>query len=109
MNREIGETTVEELKRRRDAGEDLILLDVREPDEVATASIPWALTIPMREIPARIDELPRDKPLVVMCHHGGRSERVAQFLAMNGYGNAVNLTGGIDAWSASVDPSVPRY
>ena len=109
MNGEIGEITVEELKRRHDAGEDLILLDVREPDEIATAAIPWATTIPMREVPMRIEEIPRDRPLIVMCHHGGRSERVAHFLAMNGYGNAVNLTGGIDAWSASVDPSVPRY
>jgi rhodanese-related sulfurtransferase len=103
------EITVDELKRRRDAGEDLVLLDVREPDEIATASIPWATTIPMREIPARIGEIARDKPLIVMCHHGGRSERVASFLAANGYDNAVNLAGGIDAWSTSVDPTVPRY
>ena len=103
------EITVDALKRRRDAGEDFVLLDVREPDEIETASIPWAHVISMREIPARIDEIPRDKPLVVMCHHGGRSERVAQFLEANGYENAANLTGGIDAWSASVDPAVPRY
>ncbi len=104
-----GEIAVEELKRRRDAGEDFVLLDVREPDELATASIPWATWIPMREIPARIGELPRGKPIVCMCHHGARSEHVAQFLAANGYENAVNLDGGIDAWSASVDASVPRY
>ena len=103
------EITVEELQRRHDAGEDLVLLDVREPDEVATASIPWATVVPMREIPARMTEVPRDKPLVVMCHHGGRSERVAQFLEANGYENAINLAGGIDAWSVSVDPAVPRY
>ena len=103
------EISVDELKRRRDAGEDFMLLDVREPDEIETASIPWAQVISMREIPARIDEIPRDKPLVVMCHHGGRSERVAQFLEANGYEEPANLTGGIDAWSASVDPTVPRY
>jgi rhodanese-related sulfurtransferase len=103
------EISVAELKRRHDAGDDLVLLDVREPDEIATASIPWATVIEMREIPLRINEIPRDKPLVVMCHHGGRSERVAQFLEANGYDNAINLTGGIDAWSTSVDPSVPRY
>ena len=103
------EISVEELKRRHDAGEDLVLLDVREPDELATASIPWALPIPMMHIPARIGEVPRDKPLVVMCHHGGRSERVAQFLEANGYDNAANLTGGIDAWAASVDRTVRRY
>ena len=105
----MSEISVDELKRRVDAGEDLVLLDVREPDEIATAAIPWAMVIPMGEIPTRIDEIPRDKPLIVMCHHGGRSARVAQFLAANGYDNAVNLDGGIDAWSISVDPSVPRY
>jgi rhodanese-related sulfurtransferase len=105
----IGEISVDELKRRHDAGEALVLLDVREPDELATASIPWATAIPMGEIPARMNEIPRDEPVVVMCHHGGRSERVASFLAANGYGNAVNLAGGIDAWSASVNPAVPRY
>lgn len=101
--------SVDELQRRHGAGEDLVLLDVREPDEIATASIPWATAIPMRDVPARMGELPRDKPLVVMCHHGGRSEHVANFLAANGYANAINLAGGIDAWSAAVDPSVPRY
>jgi rhodanese-related sulfurtransferase len=103
------EITVHDLKQRHDAGEDFVLLDVREPNEIATASIPWATTIPMMDLPTRIAELPHDKPIVVMCHHGGRSERVAQFLAANGYGNAINLDGGIDAWSTSVDPSVSRY
>ena len=103
------EISAGELKRRHDAGDDLVLLDVREPDEIATASIPWATVISMREIPLHMNDLPRDKPLVVMCHHGGRSERVAQFLEANGYDNAINLTGGIDAWSTSVDPAVPRY
>ena len=100
---------VDELKRRRDAGEDFVLLDVREPDELATASIPWATAIPMGQIPTRMEELPRDRPIVVMCHHGGRSDRVTQFLNANGYDNAVNLDGGIDAWSLTIDPSVPRY
>lgn len=103
------EISVDELKRRHDAGDDLVLLDVREPDEIATASIPWANVISMREIPVRMSEIRRDKPLVVMCHHGGRSERVAQFLEANGYDNAINLTGGIDAWSTAIDPTVPRY
>jgi rhodanese-related sulfurtransferase len=103
------EITVDDVKRRHDAGEDFMLLDVREPDEIATASIPWATTIPMMEIPNRIAELPHDKPIVVMCHHGGRSERVARFLTANGYDNAVNLDGGIDAWATSVDTTVPRY
>jgi rhodanese-related sulfurtransferase len=103
------EISVHDLKHRHDAGGDFVLLDVREPDEIATASIPWAMTIPMMDVPARIAELPHDKPIVVMCHHGGRSERVTRFLSANGYDNAVNLDGGIDAWAASVDPTVPRY
>jgi rhodanese-related sulfurtransferase len=103
------EISSDELKRRHDAGEDLVLLDVREPDELATASIAWATWIPMRDIPARLGELPSDKPVVVMCHHGGRSERVTRFLNANGYDNAINLAGGIDDWSVSADPSVPRY
>jgi rhodanese-related sulfurtransferase len=101
--------SVHDLKNRHDAGEDFVLLDVREADEIATAAIPWARRIPMMEIPDRMSELPRGKPIVVMCHHGGRSDRVVRFLGANGYDNAVNLDGGIDAWATSVDPTVPRY
>jgi rhodanese-related sulfurtransferase len=103
------EISVFDLKRRLDAGEGLVLLDVREPDELATASLPGVTAIPMAEIPARLAELPAEKPLVVMCHAGGRSARVTAFLNANGYPNAVNLAGGIDAWSTAIDPSVPRY
>jgi rhodanese-related sulfurtransferase len=103
------EITVFDLKRRRDAGETLVLLDVREPDEIATAALPGATLIPMGEIPARLGELPPQEPIVVMCHAGSRSARVAQYLNDNGYPNAVNLAGGIDAWSVAIDPSVPRY
>jgi len=105
----IPEISVAELQRRHAAGEELVLLDVREPDELATASIPWATAIPMREIPARLGELPHEAPIVCMCHHGARSERVAQFLAANGYAGAVNLAGGINAWSETIDATVPRY
>jgi rhodanese-related sulfurtransferase len=103
------EISVAELARRHDAGEDFVLLDVREPDEIATASIPWAITIPMGEIPARYGELPTDKPIAVLCHGGMRSARVTAFLNQNGVPNAVNVAGGIDAWSTSIDPTVPRY
>ncbi len=105
----MNEISVTELKRRRDAGDDLVLLDVREPDEVETASIAWATYIPMGEIPERFGELPHDKPVVVMCHGGGRSTRATQFLEANGYDNAMNLAGGIDAWAEQIDPGVPRY
>ncbi len=103
------EISVAELARRHDAGEDFVLLDVREPDEIATASIPWAVTIPMGEIPARAAELPADKPIAVLCHAGGRSARVTAYLNQNGFPQAVNVAGGIDAWSTSIDQAVPRY
>jgi rhodanese-related sulfurtransferase len=105
----VTEISVFELKRRRDAGEALVLLDVREPDELAIASIPDAVTIPMGEIPKRFAELPAGVPIVVMCHGGVRSGRVTSYLNANGYEGAVNLAGGIDAWSESIDPGVPRY
>lgn len=86
-----------------------ILLDVREPAEIALASVAGTRNIRMQEVPARLDELERDKPIVVMCHSGGRSRRVAEFLVANGYEQVFNLRGGIDAWSREVDPRVPRY
>jgi rhodanese-related sulfurtransferase len=90
-------------------GKSVVLLDVREPDELEAAAVTEALHIPMREIPARIGELDRTVPLVVMCHSGGRSRRVADFLLGNGFSNVFNLRGGIDAWSTEIDPQVPRY
>jgi rhodanese-related sulfurtransferase len=105
----VTEITVHELKRRRDANEDLMLLDVREPDELATASIAGATVIRMSDIPLHLDELPTNRPIVVMCHHGARSANVANFLNAGGYPNAVNLAGGIDAWAADIDPAVARY
>src|SRR5262245_38448645 len=92
------------------AGEKFTLLDVREPHEVATAAIAGSVRSPMRQIPARLAEL-GDKTgrIVVHCHHGGRSLRVTQFLRQQGFDQAQNMTGGIDAWSLEVDPAVPRY
>lgn len=85
------------------------VLDVREPWEFERASLPGVTLIPMREIPARLSELPGDRDIVVMCHHGGRSASAAQWLAGNGFPRVHNLAGGIDGWSRTVDPSVPRY
>jgi len=90
-------------------GKSVVLLDVRELDELEAAAVSEALHIPMREIPARLVELDRTVPLVVMCHSGGRSRRVAEFLLGNGFSNVFNLRGGIDAWSTEIDPQVPRY
>lgn len=90
-----------------------MLLDVREPWEVQTAHVQAGdfdlVTIPMNEIPARISELPQDRPIACLCHHGGRSQRVAMFLAQQGYTDVANIAGGIDAWSRERDPGVPRY
>lgn len=88
---------------------DAVLLDVREPDELALASVEGAMHIPMREIPGRLATIDRDRPVVVMCHSGVRSRRVAEFLLANGFETVYNLAGGIDAWSRELDPSVPRY
>jgi rhodanese-related sulfurtransferase len=90
-------------------GEDVTLLDVREHVELEIASVSRARHIPMREIPARLAELDRDRPIVVMCHSGGRSRRVADYLSSNGFTDVFNLKGGIDAWSTEIDPQVPRY
>jgi rhodanese-related sulfurtransferase len=88
---------------------EVVLLDVREHDELAIAAVDGARHIPMREVPARLEELERGQPLVVMCHSGGRSRRVAEFLQGNGFTNVFNLKGGIEAWSTQIDSRVPRY
>ncbi len=98
-----------ELAAMRDAGEEFVLLDVREPDELERAAIAWALPIPMGEVPERLAELPADRPIAVLCHGGFRSARVTAFLNANGFPQAVNVAGGIDAWSHTIDPSVPVY
>ena len=101
---------VRTLQQMRDSGEKFTLLDCREPDEVATSRIEGSLHIPMREIPSRLAELgPKGGRIVTHCHHGGRSARVTQFLRQQGFDQAQNLAGGIDAWSLEIDPSVPRY
>jgi len=90
-----------------------LLLDVREPWEVQTARVAAqsfdVVTIPMNEIPARLAELPQDRPIACLCHDGARSQRVAMFLAQQGYGDVANVAGGIDAWSRERDPGIPQY
>lgn len=86
-----------------------LLLDVREPWEFEKARIQGAQLIPMRELPSRVEELDRDKELVAICHHGGRSQQVALFLEKAGFTRIHNLAGGVDAWSRTVDPTVPVY
>lgn len=89
-----------------------VLLDVREAWELQTASAkPDSMDLqhmPMQSIPARLDELDKSRPIACLCHHGSRSMQVANFLLQHGY-QVVNVAGGIHAWSAQVDPSVPVY
>jgi len=87
----------------------VILLDVREAAELEVAAVAGALHIPMGEIPARLGELDRAKKIICPCHSGGRSAQVTEFLLAQGYDAAINLTGGIHAWSDLVDSSVPKY
>jgi rhodanese-related sulfurtransferase len=86
-----------------------LLLDVREPWEHEQARIEGSQLVPMGEIVARVGELDRTREVVAICHHGGRSLQVAMFLEKNGFANVHNLSGGVDAWSRTVDPSVPLY
>ena len=86
-----------------------VLLDVREPWEFERARIEGAQLVPMREVPSRLEEIEQGKPVVAICHHGGRSMQVALFLEKAGYDNVHNLVGGVDAWSRTVDPAVPLY
>jgi rhodanese-related sulfurtransferase len=88
---------------------EVVLLDVREPEELEQACVEGVIHIPMNEIPARLDELDRAKTITVMCHGGVRSMRVAAFLMAQGFDRVFNLRGGIDAWSREVDSTVPRY
>ncbi len=86
-----------------------LLLDVREPWEFERCHIEGAVSLPMNGIPARLAELPRDRDIVVICHHGVRSYHVARFLDHNGFTRVINLTGGVDAWAKEADPTMPTY
>lgn len=96
--------SVEELKDLRESGVPFFLLDVREPSEFAGGKISGAVNIPMNDVERRLRELPKDRQIVVMCHAGSRSARMTGVLNKLGYKDAVNLTGGISAWSRLADP-----
>ena len=89
--------------------EAVILLDIREDHELDICRIEGAFHIPMGEIPDRCDTLPRDRPIVVFCHHGMRSAHVQKFLQDKGFDNIINMKGGLHAWSTDVDPRIARY
>jgi adenylyltransferase/sulfurtransferase len=104
------EITAAELKQRLDAGDDIQLIDVRQPDENAFASIPGAKLIPLGDVLRRMDEIDPNRETVIHCKMGGRSARAIEALQRSGFkGELKNLRGGITAWSNEVDPTVPKY
>ncbi|HZZ16516.1 MAG TPA: rhodanese-like domain-containing protein [Candidatus Sulfotelmatobacter sp.] len=104
------EITPEEVKKKLDQGEEFALIDVREPWEFETASMPRAKLLPMGDVPSRAhQELDPEDHIVVICHHGVRSLNVTAWLRQQGFEKAQSMQGGIDAWSRRVDGSVPVY
>ena len=103
------EISFAELQRKKNAGEPFLLIDVREPWEYETCRIEGATLIPMRTIPASLQQLDVDQDVICYCHHGQRSLDVAAWLRAQGVETAHSLAGGIDRWSIEIDPAVPRY
>jgi rhodanese-related sulfurtransferase len=106
------EITPQQAHERLSALDSATLIDVREPEEVALARIPGAELIPMQSIPAHLQQLEAladDKALLFICHHGVRSLQVAAWIREHGIENCFSITGGIDRWSAELDPTIPRY
>lgn len=102
------ETTVQELKDKKDRNDDFTLLDVREPHEYQISNIDGTL-IPLDDLPGRTDELEKDKEIVVMCRSGARSAEAVKFLENKGFENVSNLVGGVNAWAKEIDNSLPVY
>lgn len=105
----IEEIQPEDLAQRLNAGEAVVLVDVREPWEVSIASLTGAIHIPLGMVPSGAEDLDPESETIVFCHHGIRSRTACQLLPGEGFKRLRNLTGGIDAWSVRIDPSIPRY
>jgi adenylyltransferase/sulfurtransferase len=103
------EIDVQELRRWREEGRDLVLLDVRTPMEARIASIPGSQLVPIQELQARVGEIERARPIVAYCHYGPRSQHATLWLRAQGFARVLSLQGGIDAWSRQIDPATPRY
>ncbi len=103
------EISAPELQLERSRKPDLVLVDVREPQEAEIARIDGARNIPLRQLPERLSELPGHAEIVTLCHHGQRSLKAREILKGAGFANVRSLAGGIDAWSREVDAEVPRY
>ncbi len=105
----VSQISAQQLQKKLQGSDDLLLLDVREADEYNFARIENSHLIPLGELSERFDELDAEKEMIVMCHHGVRSQYACIFLQQQGFIKLYNLEGGIDAWSVHCDPSVPRY
>ena len=105
----LSEISVEKLKEKLDRREDIQLIDVREPVEYEICHLP-AVLIPLGDIPKNVDLIDRDKPVILICHHGFRSAQALQYLNQrHGFTNLINLKGGLHAWALQVDPTMPDY
>ena len=103
------EIAPEDVAARRAAGEAIAILDVREPWETELCAIEGSIKIPLGTLPENVAHLPQENPLIVVCHHGARSMRAVMWLKGQGFNNAINLRGGIDAWARLVDPAMVTY
>jgi len=108
MNSTTDDISVETLQQMRTAKQDFVLVDVRNPDEVAICEIAGSVKLPLPEFPQRFKELPADKLIVLHCKMGGRSSRALQFLRSQGYRQLKNVAGGINAWAERIDPTMPH-
>lgn len=99
----------EELKQRLDAGEKILILDVRQPDEHQVCRLPNDTLIPLMELPQRAGELKTEDEIIVYCHTGNRSSTAVYYLRQMGFKRARNLMGGVEAWATRIDPSMARY
>jgi rhodanese-related sulfurtransferase len=105
----IRQLSARELSERLQGSDKPFVLDVREPWELQVCALADSVNIPMGQIPARSAELSKDREIVVLCHHGVRSQHVALFLQRQGFSNLYNLKGGIAAWAREVDGNMPTY
>lgn len=103
------ETSVEELNKKKEAGDSFTLLDVREPHEVHISKIENSMLIPLDDLPDRLNELDKNKEIVIMCRSGGRSAKACELLQKNGFDNVSNLKGGVNEWAKKIDNSLPIY
>ena len=109
MQTKLLEISPQELKKKLDTDESVLLLDVREQSEYDLVHLEGARLIPLNTLPNHIDSLPADQEIVVYCHHGTRSLYAIAYLHQNGFRDAKNLAGGIDQWAAEIDPTLRRY